>query len=115
MVDPGPAYERWRRTPLPSGTLNEEVDELHADLAMWDAFVADAVIPMADGRQYDPGVHDQAAEVENLRQRIEVVMREAVAEDREQLRLYREYCDLLQAVISVAAEGIGGRGRVGES
>ena len=72
MVDLGPAYATWRRTPFPIGSGSDEVEELHADLAMWDAFVAEAVIPMEGGRRYDPGVHDQAAAVEDLRRRIEV-------------------------------------------
>jgi type I site-specific restriction endonuclease len=39
------AYARWRNEPFPSGSTT---DEVHADLAYWDAMVADTVIPIVD-------------------------------------------------------------------
>ena len=99
----GEEYEAWRRMPFPTGSSNDDIDELHAELATWDAFVAEAVIPMERGRPYDPGIHDQAAEIRHLRSRIEALTPTVAGEDRESLVAYREYCDSLMAVIAAAS------------
>jgi hypothetical protein len=53
------AYARWRNEPFPSGSTTDEVDEVHGDLAYWDAMVADTVIPIVEnGAAYNSGVLD---------------------------------------------------------
>ncbi len=42
----GDAYDRWRGLPFPPASATDEVDELHKQLAQWDAFVADRVVPV---------------------------------------------------------------------
>lgn len=42
------AYALWRSEPFPSGSPRDDLDELHADLALVDVWVAEAVVPYAE-------------------------------------------------------------------
>jgi hypothetical protein len=51
------AYAAWRLQPFPSGSTNDEIDELHADLALVDSCVAETVLPFVErGEHVSPGV-----------------------------------------------------------
>jgi hypothetical protein len=47
-------YARWWSTPLPSGSKRDAVDELHADLALVDVWVADTIIPLVEDGVWKP-------------------------------------------------------------
>ncbi len=74
------------------------IDELHAQLAQVDAFVADDVVPIANGRTLLPGAVNVLKELAELRSRIRQLAVNADAERRGKLEQYDEYCGLLQDV-----------------
>jgi hypothetical protein len=79
-------------------SLVEEVDEVHKELAYWDAMTAEAVVPMIKrSAPYDPGVVDFVSGLAGLRYRL-VVLAERNDMDRERLDAYVEYADALAAV-----------------
>jgi hypothetical protein len=105
MPDFEESYRRWRDAPFPSGSTNDAVDELHAQLAQWDAFVADEVIPVAEGHAHKPGIgsaYDIAKELELLRAGIEALAERVGPDDQALLRQYDDYVSLLTEVYSVA-------------
>lgn len=92
------AYSRWRGMSFPPGSAADQVDELHAELAYWDAMVAEAVIPVvADGRPYDPGVLDLDAGLRALAERIAMVSATARGDEAALLRQYADYAEALTA------------------
>ena len=42
------AYASWRAEPFPPGSTRDDLDELHADLALIDTWVADTVVLYAE-------------------------------------------------------------------
>lgn len=48
------AVEAWRREPFPPGSATDALDELHADLALADSWLAEAVIPFVDRGVFEP-------------------------------------------------------------
>lgn len=104
------AYKEWRQAPFPKGSSDDAVDELHAELAQWDAFVADEVIAIADGRTPQPGVVDIRAELDSFQMKIAGVEANSHGAAREQLAAYRHYCALL---INVYREAQRHRGNPG--
>jgi hypothetical protein len=98
------AYSRWRGLSFPPGSATDQVDELHAELAYWDAMVADTVIPVvADGRPYDPGVLGLGAGLRALAERIAMVLATARGDEA---ALLRQYADYAQALTAVNAEAL---------
>lgn len=74
------------------------MDELHADLAYWDAMVADAVLPVAELElPYDSGVLDLDAGLSALADRIGAVSESASGDDAALLRRYADYASALMA------------------
>jgi hypothetical protein len=99
MVDFDDTYNQWRAASFPNGSANDAVDELHAQLAQWDALVADEVIPIAGGHSHRPGaVNNIAMELETLCARIGSLVDGIGPADQELLRQYGEYCALLSDV-----------------
>jgi hypothetical protein len=94
------AYQRWVDTPFPSGSEDDGLDEIHAQLAYADAMVADSAVPLAKDLRPSGNVPDQ----------VRVELRAAIArldgyiagvdQDLKQLALaYRQFAELLQGVI----------------
>jgi hypothetical protein len=105
MSDFDETYRRWRDAPFPHGSTNDPVGELHAELAQWDAFVADEVIPVAEGLAHKPGIgsaYDIENEIELLRTAIDELANSVGPDDQALLRQYDDYCSLLTEVYSQA-------------
>ncbi len=102
-VEMGDAYDRWRGLSFPRGSTTDEVDELHATLAQWDAFVANTVIPVVTrNATYDEGVLDFNAELAALDVSIKNAMVRAETRDRQRLAAYGEYVDALKGALAEA-------------
>jgi hypothetical protein len=53
---------RWRALPFPEASPEDFVDEIHKDLAYWDAMVADTIVPVMErGARHDSGMLDLEA------------------------------------------------------
>jgi len=62
MSDFEAAVATWRSQPFPSGSINDALDELHADLVLADTWVAEAVIPFVDHGALQPAHVDVIGE-----------------------------------------------------
>jgi hypothetical protein len=102
MGDFGRCYEKWRAASFPSGSSDDVVDELHAQLAQWDAFAADAMVPFADGRGFEPGQLDISSGLAELRDRVDALAATADPENAKRLSEYLDYCDLLRSAYQAA-------------
>lgn len=84
------------------------MDQLHADLVLVDAIVADDVIPIHSGEDHVEGAIDIPERLEEIRDRIRSLAGHVGPEDRARLLRYSVYCDLLNDVYMravVASEG----------
>jgi hypothetical protein len=63
------AYTAWRSLPFPPGSTEDTLDELHADLALADTWVADSVIPYVERGIYEPAQVDVLDTLRTLRNR----------------------------------------------
>jgi hypothetical protein len=48
------AVSLWRERSFPAGSEDDDLDELHADIALADSWIADAVIPYVDAGLFNP-------------------------------------------------------------
>ncbi len=92
------ALQHWRTTPFPEGSDDDSVDEVHAQIAQWDAFVADLAIPLERGRlvpapaiDLRSGIAETLLEVQGLAQ--------LAGAEAARLCSYAAYCELLLAVL----------------
>jgi hypothetical protein len=92
------AYAAWRQRPFPPGSANEAIDELHADLALADSWVADSVIPYAENRVHKPAQVDVLAELTRFRERADQLALAANGDDAQLALAYRDYIDSLSKV-----------------
>jgi hypothetical protein len=61
------AYSRWREQPFPLGSSLDALDELHADLALVDTWVADALVPFVEHGMYRHIQVDPIQKLEEIR------------------------------------------------
>ena len=92
------AYARWRRQPFPPGSACDPVDELHADLALADAVVADAVIPFVEDGVYELPLLDVVAELRALGARASELQTTAGPDEGGLVQDYADYLALLSLV-----------------
>ena len=92
------AYASWRSRPFPPGSTNDSLDELHADLALADTWVAETVIPFVEHGVSDPARIDVVNELRKLRSRAEELGRASDGEEARQAASYRDYFDVLLRV-----------------
>lgn len=92
------AYDHWRNLAFPEGSPVDSIDELKADLALVDVYVADTVIPFRDGRGWMAPVVDVPRAIANLEQRIDASLAAAQPVDRDLLIRYHDYCAALRQV-----------------
>ena len=92
------AYARWRDAPLPPGTARDELDELHADLATVDLWVADMVIPYVESGTRFPLKVDIAAGIRRIQKGIRELRESLDGDDAALLEEYAAYVRLLDAV-----------------
>jgi hypothetical protein len=88
------AYAAWRREPFPGGSSDDAADELHADLALADTWVAEAVIPFIESGRSAPAQVDVLGELQALRDRA------ATLNDPERAKKYLAYVERLSDVYS---------------
>jgi hypothetical protein len=95
------AFRAWREAPFPEGSENDLVDELHAELAQLDAFVADAVIPASEGLPIGTSVLDIGSELRRFVERADALQHLDTG-DRFALRDYIRYATMLRDVYDSA-------------
>jgi len=61
------AYSKWREQPFPLGSSLDALDELHADLALVDTWVAEALVPFVEHGMYRPIQVDPIQKLEEIR------------------------------------------------
>jgi hypothetical protein len=69
MANLADAYAAWRRQPFPHGSADGVVDELHADLALADSWVAESVIPFVERARFMPAGPDVLHELRKMHDR----------------------------------------------
>ncbi|GAB2718046.1 hypothetical protein GCM10027038_15500 [Arthrobacter bambusae] len=94
------AFQSWRDAPFPRGSSIDLLDEIHANLALYDTWVAESVLPFMDRGIWQPAVPDMLGALENLVRQVEE-LRYAGTEDLEAVSAYRAYADLLRTVYRV--------------
>lgn len=94
------AYDRWQAAQFPKGSRDEDLDDVHSDLAYLDSVVADCAIPyVTDGRAAQvPGpVVAQLAEIVERSAQLE---KHGDPDTAPTAADYRAYAQLLQAVVA---------------
>jgi hypothetical protein len=97
------AYTLWRAQPFPLGSAHDDMDELHADLATVDTWVADMVVPYVEYGKRFPLKVDVAAGIQRIRARVASLRESIEGDDRSLLDQYAAYLDLLEDVFSAYA------------
>lgn len=91
------AVRAWRETPFPRGSTVEALDEAHADLALYDTWVAETVIPFVERGIWNSAVTDVLGALDDLTRQVGD-LRSAGTEDSEAADSYMAYAGLLRAV-----------------
>jgi hypothetical protein len=99
----------WRHQTFPSGGTTDAQGELHADLALADHWVAEAVIPFVErGSWRPPSQIDVTEELRKVRDRAVELGRESDGEDKVLADAYLDYAKILTRVYeSYLAQGQG--------
>lgn len=74
-------YGKWHAAGFPSTTMNDEVDELHKDLILYDSWVAESVIPFVKNGRHVPAVPDVVRTLDEFMQRAEVLAQRLGGQD----------------------------------
>jgi hypothetical protein len=99
------AYSRWRTASFPAGGVSETIDAAHADLAYWDAMVADTIVPITEsGAAYDSGALDLSAGLSAFRQKLSEEANRAAPDEAAVFADYAQYTELM---IAANAEAMG--------
>jgi hypothetical protein len=88
----------WRGQPFPPGSSNEQLDELHADLAVADTWVAESVIPLVERGVFQLPRVDVIEELRELNKRAVKLGKVTVGEESLLAGSYRDYAALLSRV-----------------
>jgi hypothetical protein len=92
------AYEAWRLRPFPKGSHVDALDELHADLALADTWVAESVVPFIKRGVYSPAQVDVMEILSEVRSRATKLAESVGGADREVAMEYAAYAHLLEIV-----------------
>jgi len=92
------AYSKWREQPFPLGSSLDALDEVHADLALVDTWVAEALIPIVEHGMHRPIQVDPIQKLEEIQDSATELGKSATADERRLAREYVEYADLLRSV-----------------
>lgn len=98
MADFQHAYELWKEQPFPSGSSWDALDEVHADLAVADTWVADTVIPFIEHGVYRPAQVDVIGALEKIRDQAIQLKARGEGEDKRLAEEYAKYAELLHFV-----------------
>lgn len=93
----GDAVQTWRETPFPRGSAVDALDEVHADLALYDTWIAESVLPFIDRGIWEPAVPDVLGGLEELTGQVERLCSAGI-EDLKLLSAYLAYAKLLRSV-----------------
>jgi hypothetical protein len=93
-------YTRWREAPFPPGSHRDDLDELHADLALVDTWVAETIVPYAERGVVTPPQVDVDACIKAIRDRALRFDRGATGEEQATLMRYIAYVDLIEQVFT---------------
>lgn len=92
----GDAVKLWRTTGFPRGSSNDALDEIHAQLAVVDTWVADCVIDFQTSGRWIASVPDVLAELVRLDTALErLELTDAI--ERTLREEYRRYIRVLAA------------------
>ena len=69
MTELDDACESWQRQPFPPGSSDDAIDELHADLALADSWIAEAVLRLVEHGQLKFARVDVIDELRTLAER----------------------------------------------
>lgn len=100
------ACRRWVESPFPLGSDLDEADELHAELAQWDTFVADLVVPHSKGAPVARPVYDLGAGMAEFADRLQMY-RAPTYGAADLVGRYRDYLELVAAVFANLCEELG--------
>ena len=87
----------WRETPFPRGSAVDALDEMHADLALYDTWVAESVLPYVERGRWEPAVPDVLAALDALTRDLDA-LRGARTDDPEAVSAYLAYAALLRTL-----------------
>jgi hypothetical protein len=87
----------WREAPFPPGSSIDVLDEIHADLALYDSWVADSLLPYLDHGVWSPAKVDVLGSLDALTQQIEELNSDQIS-DTQAVAHYLNYTELLRAV-----------------
>ncbi|MGL4297728.1 MAG: hypothetical protein ACRCW4_01490 [Candidatus Neomicrothrix subdominans] len=91
------AVRQWQEALFPRGSAVDALDEVHADLALYDTWVAESVLPYVDRGIWEPAVPDVVGALDELTRQVEE-LRAKGTEDPDAASGYLAYAELLRAV-----------------
>jgi hypothetical protein len=100
--------EEFMKTPFPERSADDEADQLHADLLLYDSAVGDALMSMLHGERVPR--EDLNSDPE-LRQRLESLLASSSTVAAEDAAKYLEYLKGLDMLLDLARTLIGGKTR----
>jgi hypothetical protein len=92
------AYKAWRAQPLPPECDDAELNKLHADLALVETWVAEAVVPFVEHTRYVFAAVDVSAGIRSVHDRAEELASLRQGDDAKLAREYAAYAERLEAV-----------------
>jgi len=92
------AYLLWRNESFPPGSSRDDVDELHAEIATIEEWVAALVLPFVEHGERYPVKIDVQAGIDRAREQVDELKRSGHADDRALLDRYECYLQLLADV-----------------
>jgi hypothetical protein len=91
------AVRVWRKAPFPLGSAVDALDEAHADLALYDTWVAESVLPYVERGIWEPAVPDVLGAIDELVGEVGDLYASGT-EDPDAALGYLAYAELLRAV-----------------
>jgi hypothetical protein len=82
--------------PFPEGSADDDVDELHADLALVDTWIAEAIVPFVDEGVIVPVKVDPLAALHEINARATRLAISTSAGDKKRLEQYLRYAEALR-------------------
>ena len=76
------AYKKWREKPFPPGSPSDPLDDLHADLALVDTWVAEAIVPFVEQGVYRPIQVDPLEKLKQIQDRATELAKSGSADDK---------------------------------
>jgi len=86
----------WQKLGFPKGSRDEELDEIHADLALCDSWVAESLVPYLRTGRWTPAIPNVLQTLDDIIARLN--QRQKQVYDRALIDQYLRYAMLLRAV-----------------